>query len=91
MHVSGKMFAEVTTGAPANAVQAFIDDLRERFSALDDGEPAGCMPELAKANPSDFGIVVATVDGHITYARWVIRASRLQSNQSPSPLSMALR
>lgn len=28
-----------STGVPANAVQAFINELHERFSTLDEGEP----------------------------------------------------
>ena len=39
-------------------------ELHEKYSDLHDGFPASYIPELAKACPDDFGIVLATADGH---------------------------
>ena len=45
----------------SNVIQGVIDELHQRYSPLLDGAPADYIPELAKADPSDFGIVIATV------------------------------
>ena len=53
----------------AAGVSSPIDDylaaLHERYAGLDDGQVATYIPELAKADPSWFGICVATTDGHV--------------------------
>lgn len=43
----------------------YLQALHHRFSDLDDGAVADYIPELSKANPKDFGIVLVTTDGHI--------------------------
>ncbi|HLR94154.1 MAG TPA: glutaminase A [Jiangellaceae bacterium] len=46
-------------------VQDYLDSVLAEISPHDDGEVAGYIPELAKANPDSFGICVATPDGHV--------------------------
>ncbi|MEO1353257.1 MAG: glutaminase A [Cyanobacteria bacterium J06635_15] len=48
-----------------SALQAFLDDLHNRYRELDEGRPASYIPELAKANPNWFGVSVVTTDGQI--------------------------
>jgi glutaminase len=45
--------------------QDFLDDLHGELKDNLDGEVADYIPELAKADGSDFGITIATVDGHV--------------------------
>lgn len=46
-------------------VQAVLEALHERFATLTHGKVADYIPELSKADPSLFGIAVATVDGQV--------------------------
>lgn len=59
----------------------FLQKCQERFSRINDGAPADYIPELAKVDPSLFGIAVTTIDGH-THA--VGDASQLFTIQSVS-------
>jgi glutaminase len=49
----------------ASPVQAFLQELLERFKPLRDGAVATYIPELAKVDADGFGIVIATVDGQV--------------------------
>lgn len=49
----------------AQPVQAFLERLHRRFAALTEGSVASYIPELAKADPAAFGIVIASVDGQL--------------------------
>lgn len=44
---------------------SYLKDLHRRFADLDEGEVAGYIPELSKAAPRDFGIVLVTTDGEV--------------------------
>ena len=46
-------------------IQTCLEHLHARFAGLDSGQVASYSPELAKADPAAFGIVIATVDGHV--------------------------
>lgn len=43
----------------------FLQRLHQRYATLDEGLIADYIPELAKADPSSFGICIATRDGHL--------------------------
>ena len=49
----------------ASPIQAFLEQLLERYAPLSAGRVADYIPELAKADPAAFGIVIATVDGQV--------------------------
>ncbi|AII43962.1 hypothetical protein KR100_11400 [Synechococcus sp. KORDI-100] len=49
----------------SSAIQQILEDVYARFRDLREGRPADYIPELAKANPDDFGIVIATTDGRL--------------------------
>ena len=49
----------------ASPIQAFLEQLHRQFAGLDSGKVASYIPELAKADPAHFGIVIATVDGQV--------------------------
>jgi glutaminase len=63
--VSMKIDTESVVVQPPSPVRAFLDQLHHRYAGLTDGAVASYIPELAKADPSLFGIVVATVDGQV--------------------------
>jgi glutaminase len=46
-------------------LQAHLARLHERYLALEEGEVARYIPELAQADPQWFGIAIATTDGHV--------------------------
>ena len=56
---------EASRGAVPSPFQAHLEALHARHLALDAGDVARYIPELAKADPSWFGIAVATIDGHV--------------------------
>ena len=47
------------------SLQHYLEQLQERFAALESGSVADYIPELKKANPDWFGIALVTVDGHV--------------------------
>lgn len=47
------------------SLQRYLEQLQERFAALESGSVADYIPELRKANPDWFGIALVTVDGHV--------------------------
>ena len=46
-------------------IQAVIEDLYNKYRSCSEGTVASYIPELAKANPEDFAIVIVTVDGEV--------------------------
>lgn len=64
MHQAGQDSArdEVLPSAP---IDHYLTALHRRIAAVDEGQVATYIPELAKADPSLFGIVIATVDGKV--------------------------
>ena len=46
-------------------IRRYLEELHARLSKLDTGRVATYIPELARANPAWFGMVIATVDGHV--------------------------
>jgi glutaminase len=54
--------AEPSALAP---VEHYLAELHRRVSALTGGKPADYIPELGKADPSLFGIAIATLDGEV--------------------------
>ena len=46
-------------------LQRFLAQCHEEFSTDNSGALADYIPELTRANPSHFGISVATTDGHV--------------------------
>ena len=71
-------------------VQAYLDGLHQRFAALASGQVASYIPELAKADPASFGIVVATVDGRTYEAGATRQPFTIQSISKPLAYGVAL-
>jgi glutaminase len=77
-------------GVGRSPIQDFLTRLHARL--LDDrsGHVATYIPELAKANPNDFGIALATVDGHVYEVGASRRAFTIQSISKPLVYGVAL-
>jgi glutaminase len=73
-----------------NAIQSLLDELHQRYVPLTDGAPADYIPELAKADPADFGIVIATVDGRLHAVGDATKPFTIQSISKPFAYGLAL-
>ncbi|MEB3175260.1 MAG: glutaminase A [Cyanobacteriota bacterium] len=51
--------------AAASPFRGYLNDLRQKYQPLQDGAVADYIPELALADPNDFGLCVATKAGQI--------------------------
>lgn len=73
-----------------NNLNAYLESLVAKYQNETEGAPATYIPELAKANPDDFGIVVTLVDGTIFKAGVTQKQFSLQSASKPFVYGMAL-
>ncbi len=69
---------------------SILKTLHSKYVHLNDGSHASYIPELTKANPSDFALAIVTVDGHIYQSGAVDTAFTLQSTSKPFVYAMAL-
>ncbi|MEO0407376.1 MAG: glutaminase A [Cyanobacteria bacterium P01_A01_bin.135] len=60
-------------------IQAFLEELHQRYQDLDDGKLASYIPELRKASPDWFGISMVTVDGQVFQVGNVAQLFTIQS------------
>ena len=71
-------------------IQAFLEQIHARFAPLDAGKVADYIPELAKADPSHFGIVIATIDGQVYEVGHSRQRFTIQSVSKPLVYGAAL-
>ncbi len=74
-----------------NPISDYLKELHARLVPLMDGTVATYIPELAKANPQDFGICLITIDGQIYTAGAHDRQFTIQSMSKPFVYGLALR
>jgi glutaminase len=74
-----------------NPILDYLKDLHARLVPLLEGTVATYIPELAKANPQDFGICLITIDGQIYTAGAHDRQFTIQSMSKPFVYGLALR
>ena len=67
-----------------------LKELHRRFKGVTTGEVATYIPELGRANPDDFAICVATVDGHIYRVGDHCVPFTIQSISKPFTFGLAL-
>jgi glutaminase len=77
----------IQNGSP---IARYLESLHERFRTLDAGAVATYIPELASADPSWFGISVATVDGYVYEVGDTRQPFTLQSISKPFVYGLAL-
>ena len=72
-------------------IQSILLDLYEKYQPDFSGAVATYIPELAKADPADFAIVLATTDGHLYEIGQSRREFTIQSISKPFVFSLALQ
>jgi len=75
---------------PTSPIHAYLEGLHGRFASNDDGEVASYIPELSKADPSWFGICVATTDGMVYEVGDSRQEFTIQSISKPLVYGLAL-
>src|SRR5262245_9496685 len=71
-------------------VQTLIDDLHAKYMSLDDGDVAIYIPELAKADPDQFGVSLVIMDGRVFEAGDCVQPFTIQSVSKPFMFGLAL-
>jgi glutaminase len=72
-------------------LQQAVEELHRRYQPLNDGEVATYIPELGKANPDEFGMVIASAeDGRVFEAGDTDRPFTIQSISKPFTFGLAL-
>lgn len=75
----------------SSLVQQLVDQLLEDLRHCSEGDVADYIPELAKADPDDFGIVLATADGRLYAAGDADKPFTIQSISKPFMYGLALQ
>ncbi|MCX7063666.1 MAG: glutaminase, partial [Proteobacteria bacterium] len=77
--------------APSTSpIQDYLARLHARLLDMNSGQVASYIPELAKADPAAFGIVLATVDGHVYEVGRTRQTFTIQSISKPLIYGVAL-
>lgn len=74
-----------------NNIQALIEKLHHTHKSCREGTPATYIPELAKANPDHFAIVITTKDGGVYSVGDVDVDYSMQSTSKPFSYGMILQ
>ncbi|MDX2561135.1 glutaminase A [Streptomyces sp. TX20-6-3] len=77
-------------GVVVDAVNAVLANLCREFRELNSGHLATYIPPLARADPADFGIALASASGHRYQAGEADRLFTIQSVSKPFVLALAL-
>lgn len=78
------------TAIVPSPILQYLEDLHAQIHPMRDGNVASYIPELARANPEWFGIVIVTVDGHIYQVGDSRQPFTIQSVSKPFVYGMAL-
>ena len=81
----------MSAATQASAIQQLLHDLHRRLADCGEGAVADYIPELAKANPGDFGIVVAMANGRIYAVGDTEKPFTIQSISKPFAYGLALQ
>jgi len=74
-----------------NVIQELLEELHKDFCGMKEGRVADYIPELAKACPDDFGIVIATSGGRIYEVGETRKEFTIQSISKPFIYALALK
>jgi glutaminase len=75
---------------PSPVIPARLESLRLRYASDDSGALADYIPELAKADPSWFGMSLCTIDGHVYDCGDSGQEFTIQSVSKPFVYALAL-
>jgi glutaminase len=76
--------------AIASPIQSYLESLHRKHSTVLEGGVATYIPELAKADPSWFGIAIASTDGKVYEVGDTRREFTIQSISKPLTYGLAL-
>jgi glutaminase len=76
--------------APSDPIVRALDAVRARVLSNRDGEVASYIPELARADPEGFGLVVVSLGGNVYAAGECDVPFTIQSISKPFVLALAL-
>lgn len=76
--------------AVSSPIQDYLEQLHRTLAAVTEGRVASYIPELAKADPSAFGIAIATVGGHVYEVGDSRQRFTIQSISKPLVYGVAL-
>ena len=71
-------------------IHTLIETLHKRYATLNEGKVADYIPELAKANPNCFAIVIVTAEGEVFSVGDAEQAFTIQSMSKPFTYGLAL-
>lgn len=74
----------------AELVQDYLDQIRAEHAGCTDGTLAAYIPELAAADPSDFGMSLSSSDGHVYESGDTAVEFTIQSISKPLTYALAL-
>jgi glutaminase len=74
----------------ASPIQVYLEQLHARYAGMRDGQVATYIPELGKADPTWFGICVATPDGRVYEVGDTRQQFTIQSISKPFTYGLAL-
>jgi len=77
------------TAQARGPIDQLLEDVRSSVASMDAGEVATYIPELAKADPSTFGLGLATLDGQVYVAGDLVPFT-IQSVSKPFVYALAL-
>ncbi len=80
----------ITNDPTRSPIRRYLEELHARVSKLDTGHVATYIPELARADPASFGLVIATVDGHVYEVGTTRQQFTIQSISKPLIYGVAL-
>lgn len=84
------MVGVADAGDVTSPVQQLLDDVHARIGEITDGRVATYIPPLGKADPSLFGLALATRDGHVYEAGDTDVPFTIQSVSKPFVYALAL-
>lgn len=74
----------------SHQVQRYLDQIREEFIGVDDGELADYIPELARVDPTAFGLSLSSGDGFVYESGDATVEFTIQSISKPFTYALAL-
>lgn len=86
-----RSLSQNTSALPGtSAIQSYLEVLHRRFASDFAGEVASYIPELTRADPAWFGIVLVTVDGHVYRVGDSLQSFTIQSVSKAITYGLAL-